>query len=165
MPSSEKSDPEKLQPAVSHEEGYNNGSNSGGSGKFGGLAGDLAAEQAENARLANPLIGKSDADLRLDAERFCTFFLLIIALRLPADALCDGRNSGQKNDMMDSLELMKKAAVVAGRPLDFDDMPELTEDEKASLRVELTNKWKQPKTLWLLVICCSMAAVVRKSIP
>lgn len=64
--------------------------------------------------------------------------------------------------MPEHLELMQKAAVVAGRPLDFDEMKELSEEEKQSLRIELTNKWKQPKTLWLLVICCSMAAVVRK---
>lgn len=64
---------------------------------------------------------------------------------------------------MEHLELIKKGAVVAGRPLDFDEMAFLSEEEKASLRVELTNKWRQPKTLWLLVICCSMAAVVRES--
>lgn len=38
---------------------------------------DLQATQAENAKLANPLSGKTDDELRADAEAFCKSFLTI----------------------------------------------------------------------------------------
>lgn len=63
---------------------------------------------------------------------------------------------------MDQVNLFKKAAVVAAHPMDFEEMDELSQEDKDGLRIEMTNKWRQPKTMWLLVVCCSMAAVVRE---
>lgn len=62
--SSEKVD--KIHRETSHEEDLKGRSFVGGTDA-------LAATQAENARLANPLAGKSDEELRLDAQRFCMF--------------------------------------------------------------------------------------------
>jgi len=40
-------------------------------------------------------------------------------------------------------------------------MPELDENDKAALRMEVEHPYRQTKTLYALVICCSMAAVVQ----
>lgn len=58
-------------------------------------------------------------------------------------------------------DLIRKGALVAGNQHTFEELPDLNEEEKAALRLEHTNKWKQTKTLYALVICCSMAAVVQ----
>lgn len=58
-------------------------------------------------------------------------------------------------------DLVRKGALVAGNPGTFEGIPELNEEEKAALRMEHTNKWKQTKTLYALVVCCSMAAIVQ----
>lgn len=58
-------------------------------------------------------------------------------------------------------DLIRRGALVAANPHAFEELPDLSEEEKAALRLEHTNKWKQTKTLYALVICCSMAAVVQ----
>lgn len=58
-------------------------------------------------------------------------------------------------------DLIRKGALVAGNPASFEELTDLSEEEKAALRMEHTHKWKQTKTLYALVICCSMAAVVQ----
>ena len=35
-------------------------------------------------------------------------------------------------------------------------MPELSEADKEAFRNEINKKWTQPKTLWWLVIACSV---------
>jgi hypothetical protein len=67
----------------------------------------------------------------------------------------------EENDLHDMSDLIRKGALVAGNPNDFESISELSEEEKAALRMEHTNKWKQTKTMYALVICCSMAAVVQ----
>ncbi|KDN37915.1 hypothetical protein K437DRAFT_32084 [Tilletiaria anomala UBC 951] len=43
----------------------------------------------------------------------------------------------------------------------FEDIPELDDEDRKVLRREIRNKWQQPKTLYALVVCCSLAAVVQ----
>lgn len=66
-----------------------------------------------------------------------------------------------EHDLHDMSDLIRKGALVAGNPGNFEELPDLNEEEKAALRLEHTNKWKQTKTLYALVVCCSMAAVVQ----
>lgn len=40
-------------------------------------------------------------------------------------------------------------------------MPELSDEEKEVFRREITNKWSYPKTLYLLVISCSISAMIQ----
>lgn len=64
---------------------------------------------------------------------------------------------------MDILEPMKRGAVLAGRPFAFDDdnAKDRFGDETDTLRAEWTNKWRHPRALYLIIIACSMAAVVQ----
>jgi len=86
------------------------------------------SQNALNAMLENPLAGKSREAVIRDARRFA-------------------RDHGMEEDAEDFV----KGALVAQRPDDFENIPELTEEDKAALRYEITHKWKQPFTLYFLV--------------
>lgn len=86
------------------------------------------SQNAINAMLENPLAGKSREAVIRDAKRFAN-------------------EHGMGDDEMDFV----KGALVAQRPNDFEDIPELSEEDKAALRFEITHKWKQPFTLYYLV--------------
>ena len=53
--------------------------------------------------------------------------------------------------MTEDEEIFVKGPLVAQRPHDFENIPDLTEEDKATLRFENTHKWKQPFTLYFLV--------------
>ncbi|GAA6050744.1 hypothetical protein JCM3770_006604 [Rhodotorula araucariae] len=53
-----------------------------------------------------------------------------------------------------------KGAQAAQDP-SYYDLPLLSDEDKAILQREVTHKWDHPKTLYFLVICCSMAAAVQ----
>lgn len=93
---------------------------------------------ADNARLANPLAKMSKDDLLRAADDFV-----------------------RECDLEDIRGDITKGALVAGNPNGFEGMSELSPEEKEAFRVERDNKWKQPKTLYALVVACSMAAVVQ----
>ncbi|GAA6059574.1 hypothetical protein JCM10212_000630 [Sporobolomyces blumeae] len=54
-----------------------------------------------------------------------------------------------------------KGAQVAQDPLDFERLDLLNEEDKQVLRHEVAHKWDHPKTLYWLVICCSLCAAVQ----
>ena len=91
-----------------------------------------------NARLANPLGGLTKEQLYAGATDFC---------------LAHGLDS--------HLEVMKRAALVAQEPDEFESLAELDETEKRQLREEVTHKWKHPKKLYQMVILNSLAAAVQ----
>jgi hypothetical protein len=86
------------------------------------------SQNALNAMLENPLAGKSRETVIRDARRFA-----------------------QENGLGEHEEIFVKGALVAQRPNDFENIPELSEEDKAALRFELTHKWRQPFTLYFLV--------------
>lgn len=92
----------------------------------------------ETQRLANPLSGMSPEEVLLEADRFA-----------------------EERDMLDIRDDLRKGALVAAFPADFENIKELSEEEKEYLRWETTHPWRQPKTLWLLVVACAMGAVVQ----
>jgi hypothetical protein len=98
---------------------------------------DLQAREI-NAKLANPLAGRSHERLMTEGEAFA-----------------------RKFDLQDLTDEFRKGAVVAQDPLGFESLSMLSEDDKASLRREIEHKWDQPLRLYLLVICCSVAAAVQ----
>ncbi|TFY77670.1 hypothetical protein EWM64_g6345 [Hericium alpestre] len=91
-----------------------------------------------NIKLANPLAGISQEQLLADAEEFA-----------------------KSHDMAHLTDEFRKGALVAQDPLAFESINILTEEDKNYFRRELTNKWDQPKTLYYLVILCSVAACVQ----
>jgi len=70
----------------------------------------------------------------------------------------------QSHDLVSHTDILKKGALVAQDPDNFDDLDEeflLTPEEREHLRNETLKKWKQPKTLYLTVIVCSIGAAVQ----
>ena len=86
------------------------------------------SQNAINAMLENPLAGKSRESVIRDARRYA-------------------RDHGMAEDEEDFV----KGALVAREPDNFENIPELSEEDKAALRFEITHKWKQPFTLYFLV--------------
>ena len=84
----------------------------------------IAMTENVTGEIKNPLVGISKNDLMIDVERFA-----------------------KQNDMEEELDLLKKGALVAQNPADFENMDELSEEDKAGLREEITRRWKHPKTL------------------
>lgn len=58
-------------------------------------------------------------------------------------------------------EIMRKGALLAQRPLEFEDIPELTEEEKDSVRFERDHKWRQPMMMYFTIVLCSIGACVQ----
>ncbi|GAA5919070.1 hypothetical protein JCM6882_003711 [Rhodosporidiobolus microsporus] len=54
-----------------------------------------------------------------------------------------------------------KGAQAAQDPTAIDTLPLLSEEDKEVIRREVTHKWDHPKTLYFLVVCCSMAAALQ----
>lgn len=91
-----------------------------------------------NAKLANPLAGWSHEQLMNGGKQFA-----------------------ESHGLEELVEVFQKGALVAQDPLAFEDLPMLDDDDRYILRREVTHKWDQPKTLYYLVILCSLAAAVQ----
>ncbi|KAL0581832.1 hypothetical protein V5O48_000200 [Marasmius crinis-equi] len=98
---------------------------------------DLATQNL-NAKLANPLAGIPHDELVKQAKAFA-----------------------EQYGLEDLTTELQKGALVAQDPTAFEDLPMLDEADKEVLRREVTHKWSQPKTLYYLVVLCSMAAAVQ----
>ncbi|GLB43018.1 putative major facilitator superfamily, sugar transporter (TC 2.A.1.1) family protein [Lyophyllum shimeji] len=90
------------------------------------------------ARIQNPLHGIPKAKLLAQVEDFA-----------------------REKGMEDITPILKKGALLAQNPRDFENIPELDEADKEVIRREKTHKWSQPRDLYLTVIVCSLAAAVQ----
>ncbi len=97
-----------------------------------------ASTQNLNAKLANPLAGLSHEQLMADAEEFA-----------------------KTHELAEYTETIQKGALIAQDPTVFESLPMLTDEDRRFLRREVTHKWDQPKTLYYLVVMCSLAAAVQ----
>ncbi|KAF9024797.1 hypothetical protein BDP27DRAFT_1248583 [Rhodocollybia butyracea] len=61
----------------------------------------------------------------------------------------------------EALPFLRKGAVLAQNPKDFEVQPELDDEDRAILRREITHKWSQPRDLCMTFIICSIAAAVQ----
>ena len=84
-------------------------------------------ENNANAALKNPLAGMSKEELIADVEEFAA-----------------------ERGLMDEVEYLKKGALVAQNPKQFEFIDELTEDEKETLRRETTHRWSQPWMMYFM---------------
>lgn len=70
----------------------------------------------------------------------------------------------QEHDMNEHLPLLKKGALVAQDPTNYEDIRgehALDEPEIFALRMEILHKWRVPKLLYLTIITCSIGAAVQ----
>lgn len=102
-----------------------------------------AAERARrklNAKLASPLAGLSHAVLR-----------------------SRGRKYAEKHQIGDEEDIraFELGAVLAQDPEQYASVDGLTKEELEVLKREFTNKWSQPKLMYLVIILCSVCAAVQ----
>lgn len=71
----------------------------------------------------------------------------------------------QEYNVIDILPELKKGALVARDPEEFETVSELTESELTALRDEVLHKWRQPKQLYFTIILCSIGAAVQYVTP
>jgi hypothetical protein len=65
------------------------------------------------------------------------------------------------NGLQEIQPLLRKGALVAQNPADFESVKDLTEEEKEHLRFEVSHRWKHPKALYFTIIICSIGAAVQ----
>lgn len=102
-----------------------------------------AAERARrnlNAKLANPLAGLSHATLRNRGGRYAQKYQI-----------------GDDDD----IRAFELGAVLAQDPERFEKVEGLTKEELDVLRGEFTNRWSQPKEMYLVIVLCSISAAVQ----
>ncbi|KAF9004952.1 hypothetical protein BDZ89DRAFT_1095624 [Hymenopellis radicata] len=98
----------------------------------------ISSTQNIDAKLANPLAGLSHEQLMQGAREFA-----------------------KQYDLEDLSEELQKGALIAQDPLVFESLPMLDDADRNILKREITHRWDQPKTLYYLVILCSVAAAVQ----
>ena len=102
-----------------------------------------AAERARrnvNARLANPLAGYSQVELKAMGAAFAKKYQV-----------------GDEEDVR-AFEL---GACLAQNPINYNSVHGLELDEIEVLKREFTNRWSQPKLLYLVIVLCSTCAAVQ----
>lgn len=67
----------------------------------------------------------------------------------------------EEKGMPENLENLKKGALIAQDPSNFENLECLSEDEKEWLRYEADHKWKHPIRLYFTIILCSVGAAVQ----
>ena len=63
------------------------------------------------------------------------------------ELLEDVQAFAERNGMLEEVELLRKGALVAQNPANFENMDELDEEDRVALREEITRRWKHPKQL------------------
>lgn len=102
-----------------------------------------AAEKARrnvNAKLANPLAGISHAALENMGAMYARKHQI-----------------GDEED----IRAFQKGACLAQDPTKYASVEGLTEQELEVLKKEFTNRWSQPRLLYLVIILCSTCAAVQ----
>ena len=89
-------------------------------------------------RIKNPLLGIPEDQLLADVEEFA-----------------------REKDLTDILPLLQKGALVAQNPTSFETIKGITDEERDYLRLEVTHKWKQPRSLYFTIGLCSIGAAVQ----
>lgn len=57
-----------------------------------------------------------------------------------AELMADVENFARKNGMQEELDLLKKEALIAQNPADFENIAELNDEDREHLRIEVTRR-------------------------
>ena len=87
------------------------------------------------SRVSNPLADIPYEDLMKDVELFA-----------------------EDKGLQDKVDLIKKGALIAQDPSNFENLEVLSEEEKEWIRFEVDHKWKHPIRLYFTIIICSIGA-------
>ncbi|RVX71853.1 hypothetical protein B0A52_04252 [Exophiala mesophila] len=81
---------------------------------------------------------------------------------IPRDQLLqDVEDFAKDHKLEEALPLLRKGALVAQSPHNFEHIPELEEDERIALREEITHRWKHPRPLYFTIFLNSIAAAIQ----
>lgn len=61
----------------------------------------------------------------------------------------------------EKLSVFQRGALAAQRPESFEELSELTEDDKYHLRREITHRWHLPKALYGAIAICSLGSALQ----
>ena len=75
--------------------------------------------------------------------------------------MADVEEFAREKDLTDITPLLKRGALVAQNPTAFEHIPSLLPEEREVLALEVTHKWKQPKSLYFTIALCSVGAAVQ----
>lgn len=103
-------------------------------------SGVFTKQQRLSAKLANPLAGKTHTELEDMGARYAKQHQL-----------------GDDED----IRAFQKGACLAQDPQKFRDVAGLTPQEMDVLEKEFTNRWSQPRLLYLVIVLCSACAAVQ----
>jgi hypothetical protein len=67
----------------------------------------------------------------------------------------------QMADLMEHLSVFERAALVAQEPNNWENVPDLSSEERISLTREVTHRWSLPSQLWLLIIVISLGSAIQ----
>ncbi|KAL8317762.1 hypothetical protein RB597_001263 [Gaeumannomyces tritici] len=111
--------------------------------KVGGMpmSGEAAGAATVAALLRNPLMGMSDQEVLDDADRF-----------VEDKGLTEHREAFRKGALL---------AKVLNQDNGFERIDIVSEEEKATLRREVSNRWHQPFMLYFLSALCAGSAIVQ----
>ena len=73
----------------------------------------------------------------------------------------DVEQFAEDKGLNEHVELIKKGALIAQDPANFENLDALNEEERAALRFEADHKWKHPWRLYFTIIVCSIGAAVQ----
>ncbi|KAI7231277.1 MFS transporter [Hortaea werneckii] len=99
---------------------------------------DVDLNKNVDAKVSNPLAGITYEELMHDVEMFA-----------------------REQGLEDKTDLIKRGALVAQDPANFENIGLLEEEEKAALRWESEHKWSHPLALYFTIIVCSIGAAVQ----
>ncbi|RMZ83128.1 hypothetical protein DV738_g1249, partial [Chaetothyriales sp. CBS 135597] len=75
--------------------------------------------------------------------------------------LADVSSYAQEQGLTEIEPLLKKGALVAQSPDQFEHLPELTEEDRTALRNEVLHRWRHPRALYFTILLNSIAAAVQ----
>lgn len=73
----------------------------------------------------------------------------------------DVESFAAENNLQHIVPLLRKGALAAQSPTAIEDIAELDQGEKDSLRNEILHRWRQPKILYFTIILNSIAAAIQ----
>ncbi|RFU81095.1 sugar porter sp family mfs transporter [Trichoderma arundinaceum] len=91
-----------------------------------------------NAKIWNPLMGISRENLRSQVNAFC-----------------------REYGFLDKQEIFLRDALAAQSPMTYEDITELTDDDKYWLKREITNRWHLSKALYYTIALCSLGSAIQ----
>ncbi|KAF9875214.1 hypothetical protein CkaCkLH20_07480 [Colletotrichum karsti] len=81
---------------------------------------------------------------------------------IPKDRLLNNvARFAESNGLRDDIEFFRKGALAAQNPGAYDDIVELTPDDRSVLRYETENRWKHPFALYFTIVMNSIGAAIQ----